>query len=184
MNREIIVSSTISGIISTISTFILWKLSESISPVILVGFFIVVLILIFALFRLPKWIKSKKLLLKILPKNKISVPVDGRELNIIAYNKNKNYDIDVKIKLDFPKFLEVFLTSNYNYISNELKDNISDEKLEKVEQRFEKEFKILAMNDYRITFKLLPKDYGKKGYIRYEVHSEFKSIKDKIEVCT
>lgn len=185
MNKETVGSSIISAVVSAVVTIVIWRLLERISFSILVVFFIAILLFIFILLNLPKWTKGRKLLLRILPENRMTIPVDGRDLSVVIYNKNKNYDVDVNIKLDFPRFLDVFVIRNYNiYNELELENDISDEKLEKIEESFEKNIKLAAMNEYRITFKLVPIDYGKKGYIRYILNSEFKSIKNKIDVET
>ena len=130
--------------------------------------------------------KRRNITFKILPVNKMAVPVDGRDLSVILFNKNKDCEVYVKIKLEFPEFLDVFQSNNFTFDEGTLND-ISveeNEEAEKIERIFEKEIKLMPMNEYRITFKVIPKEYSKKGYIRYEIYSNFKDMKNKIEVNT
>lgn len=112
------------------------------------------------------WYRGRKLLIKILPEKKMAVPVDGRDLNIIIYNKN-NFDVECEIVIEFPKFLEVY--------SN-------DE--EEVEKEYKKRVRLPSMHEDKTTLKLIPNQYGKEGYIYYTVKSAIKEIKDKVRVST
>ena len=136
--------------------------------------------------KVKNYSKSKNLAFKILPENKMAVPVDGRDLNVILFNKNKDCEVNVKIKLEFPEFLDIFQPNNFTLDKEKLNDiSIEEnEEPEKIERIFEKEIKLMPMNEYRITFKVIPKEYNKKSYIRYEIYSNFKNMKNKIEVNT
>lgn len=187
--KQILVTTLISAPISAFIMIIFSKSFKNLSINKLVVFFIIFLVLIciiLLLLRIPKWIKSRKLLLKVLPSNRISIPVDGRDLSIVVYNKNKDCDINVNIKIEFPEFLKIYKASNYsfNFENETLNEDEELEELEKIEKTFEKEIKVESMNEYRITFKLIPEKYGKRGYIRYEIYSGFKNIENKIEVNT
>ena len=60
--------------------------------------------------RIKKVSIRRKLLIKILPEGKITIPVDGRNLNIMIWNKNK-FDIECEVELKFPsEIIEIYLT--------------------------------------------------------------------------
>jgi len=139
------------------------------------------------------WIKyrkiSKNIIFRLLPEKVINVPVDGRELTLILSNKNKNFDIDMEIILEFPGFLEVHRSSNFFQddefefqIENKTFDMTPFEK--RIGRRFEDKIKIISMSEWRATFKLFPKQYGKSGNIAYKVSLGVKNIDGKIRVNT
>jgi len=143
--------------------------------------------------RIYNWIKyhkiSKNIIFMILPEKVINVPVDGRELILVLSNKNRNFDVDMKIILEFPDFLEVYKSSNFslddNFYSQVEYETLYDAFYgEKIIRKFEKKIQILSMCEWRITFKLLPKDYGKSGNITYNVSLGIKDIVGKIRVNT
>ena len=90
--------------------------------------------------NLPKSIYSKfknysrrrNIILKVLPVNKMAVPVDGRNLSVILFNKNKDCEVDMRIKLEFPEFLDVFQSNNFTL------DDASDDVFIEGEEETEK----------------------------------------------
>ncbi len=143
--------------------------------------------------RAYNWIKyhkiSKNIIFKILPEKVINVPVDGRELTLVLSNRNRNFDIEMKIILEFPDFLEIHKSSNFS-LNNEFGFQMDYETSyeafseERVSRKFEKKIQIVSMSEWRTTFKLLPKDYGKSGNIIYKVSLGVKDLEGKIRVNT
>lgn len=192
---HIIVTALISAPISAIIMIIFSKTFEQTPVSKLLVFFVIFLILlciILILFQIPKWIKSRRLQIRILPEDKISISVDGRELTIVMYNKNE-FDVNCKINLSFPRFLRVFQSSNFQgnilgmkSYGNEtnLIENLESERVEIKDKVYDTEINVISTSEYRITFKLMPEEYNRNGYIFYRIESQLKTINGKIEVNT
>ena len=55
---------------------------------------------------------------------------------------------------------------------------------EEIDRKFEDKIKVMSMSEWRSTFKLLPKHYGRDGNIIYKVSLGIKDIDGKIKVNT
>ncbi len=143
--------------------------------------------------RAYNWIKyrkiSKNIIFRILPEKVINIPVDGRELTLMLSNRNKNFDVDMDITLEFPDFLEISKSSKFS-LDDEAEFQIENETLdmtpfeEKINRKFEDKVKVMSMSEWRITFKLLPRHYGRSGNIIYRASLGIKQIDGKIKVNT
>ncbi len=117
--------------------------------------------------RIKKVSICRKLLIKILPEGKITIPVDGRNLNIMIWNKNK-FDIECEVELKFPsEIIEIY-----------------DKNEREVKEKYKKQIRVVPMNESRTALKLLSKQYNQKGCIYYIIKSTFKTMEGEINVRT
>lgn len=147
----------LSAVISTIVTSIVNSVMKFVPADISLLIFSIILSVI-EIILFISWNRCRKLLITILPKDVIPIPVNGEEMVVTLYNRNK-FDIFCDIKLQFPKTLEV-----------------QDKNERTIEEKYEGQITIKSMNIARILFKLYPEHYHEKNYIYYYIDPKLKIV--------
>ncbi|MBU7029403.1 MAG: hypothetical protein HXS48_20880 [Theionarchaea archaeon] len=148
------------------------------------------------------WIRSRNLIIRVLPENEISVPVSGINFNVVIYNKNK-FDVECEVALEFPKdILYVYERNDMQFDEEYLSEadfdeeylseaDFDEEYLSKIEldREYKRTIRVESLNKIKIELRLSPKQYGTKkcihkNYIYYSIKSEIKTAEGKISVST